>query len=200
MHSRADALSEGPLHPPGPAERKGLQALGGAAVVGAALMVIWIMAGLWLFVVPPADHARRADVLLVLGPPDDRMDYAEQLMQHGDAGTLAVSSPVDNAGQFTAPICKAATAYPVICFHPEPFTTQGEARSLQALAQQHSWHSANVLTAQFHITRARVIVARCYTGDLRMLDYSPQLSLGAWAYQYAYQSAAFLKVAVHPGC
>jgi len=128
------------------------------------------------------------------------MGYTEQLMQQGDAGTLAVSSPVDQAGGFTAPICQAATAYPVICFHPEPFTTQGEARALQAMSQQHGWESANVLTAQHHITRARVIIDRCYKGDVKMIKYDADLSFPEWAYSYAYQSAAFVKVALHQEC
>ncbi|MEW1808866.1 YdcF family protein [Pseudarthrobacter sp. NPDC080039] len=139
-------------------------------------------------------------MLLVLGPPNDRIAYTEQLMRQGAAGTLAVSSPVDPAGQFAAPICKAAATYPVICFHPEPFTTRGEARTLQALSQHHGWSSANVLTAQFHITSARVIVNRCYTGNLLMLDYNAHLSLTAWAHQYVYRSAAFVKAALHPDC
>lgn len=172
----------------------------GLFVVGTALIAIWVTAGIFLFVSLRADRPRHADVLFVLGPPNDRIAHAEQLMRQGDAGTLAVSSPVDPAGQFTAPICKSAAAYPVICFHPEPFTTQGEARTLQALSQQYGWTSANVLTAQFHVTRAKVIVDRCYTGNLRMLDYNPHLTLAAWAYQYMYQSAAFVKVALHPEC
>ncbi len=173
----------------------------------AALAIFWAVAGIFLYVAPPADEPKHADVLFVLGPPDQRMVYAEQLMQQGYAPTLAVSSPVDQYGRFEAGICGAQRVYRVVCFHSDPFTTQGEARALKDLSDQYGWKSANVLTAQFHVTRARVIVSRCYTGDLHMVADRmnlPLISLTdptySWAYQYLYQTAAFVKVAIHPDC
>lgn len=171
-----------------------------AAAFCVALVLAWITAGFWLFVMPAADSPQSSDVLFVLGPPDDRIGYAEELMEQGDAGTLAVSSPMDQAGRFTAPICQAARSYRIICFYPEPFTTQGEARALQSMSQQYDWSKASVLTAQHHITRARVIIDRCYMGDLRMIRYDTPLSLMTWAYLYVYQTAAFIKAALHPEC
>ncbi|UKA57984.1 YdcF family protein [Arthrobacter sp. FW306-2-2C-D06B] len=166
----------------------------------AALAIFWAVAGIFLYVTPPADEPKHADVLFVLGPPDQRMVYAEQLMRQGYAPTLAVSSPVDKDGRFTADVCRDHRSYRVICFHSDPFTTQGEARALRDLSNQYGWKSANVLTAQFHVTRARVIVGRCYSGDIQMVADRMDLSLISWAYQYLYQSAAFVKVALHPDC
>ncbi len=173
----------------------------------AALAIFWAVAGIFLYVAPPSDEPKHADVLFVLGPPDQRMVYAEQLMQQGYAPTLAVSSPVDEHGRFEASICGAQRSYRIICFKPDPFTTQGEARALKDLSQKYGWTSANVLTAQFHVTRARVIVDRCYKGDLHMVAYRnglPLLSLSdptnSWVYEYLYQTAAFVKVALHPEC
>ncbi len=166
----------------------------------AALAIFWAVAGIFLYVTPPSDEPKHADVLFVLGPPDQRMVYAEQLMQQGYAPTLAVSSPVDKDGRFTADVCGDHRSYRIICFHSDPFTTQGEARALRDLSNQYGWKSANVLTAQFHVTRARVIVGRCYSGDMQMVADRMDLSLISWAYQYLYQSAAFVKVALHPDC
>jgi uncharacterized SAM-binding protein YcdF (DUF218 family) len=175
--------------------------------VVATLAIVWAVAGIFLYVAPPSDEPQHADVLFVLGPPDQRMVYAEQLMQQGYAPTLAVSSPVDKDGRFEASICDAQRSYRVICFKTDPFTTQGEARALKNLSAQYGWRSANVLTAQFHVTRARVIVRRCYLGDLHMIADRrslPVISLinptDSWAYQYLYQTAAFVKVAIHPSC
>lgn len=173
----------------------------------AALGIFWAVAGIFLYVAPPADQPKHADVLFVLGPPDSRIGYAEKLMQRGYAPTLAVSSPIGKDGRFEAGICGDHRAYRIICFNPDPFTTQGEARALRDLSAQYGWKSANVLTAQFHVTRARVIVSRCYTGNLRMVADRmdlPLISLTkptySWAYQYLYQTAAFVKVAIHPDC
>lgn len=189
---------------PAPTRKKRL--LRPVAVI-ATLASFWAVAGIFLYVAPPADQPKHADVLFVLGPPDDRISYAEQLMHRGYAHTLAVSSPIGQDGRFEAAICGAQRSYRIICFKPDPFTTQGEARALKNLSNQYGWKSANVLTAQFHVTRARVIVNRCYAGDLRMVaDRTglPLISLTdpsySWAYQYLYQTAAFVKVAIHPDC
>ncbi|WAH95922.1 YdcF family protein [Arthrobacter sp. MMS18-M83] len=178
-----------------------------AFAVIAALAIAWGVAGIFLYVAPPSDEPEHADVVFVLGPPDNRISYAEQLMQQGYAPALAVSSPVGKDGKFEADICAAHRSYRIICFNPDPFTTQGEARALRDLSSQYGWKNANVLTAQFHVTRARVIMGRCYGGDLRMVAYRtglPLLSLSnpksSWAYEYVYQTAAFVKVAIHPDC
>ncbi|MFK4295961.1 uncharacterized SAM-binding protein YcdF (DUF218 family) [Arthrobacter sp. GAS37] len=173
----------------------------------AALAIFWAIAGIFLYVAPPADEPQHADVLFVLGPPDQRIGYAEQLMQQGYSPTVAVSSPIGKDGKFEASICTAQRPYRIICFNPDPFTTQGEARALKNLSEQYGWKSANVLTAQFHVTRARVIISRCYGGDLHMVAQHRSLPLvslsrptSSWAYQYLYQTAAFVKVAIHPDC
>ncbi|MGM7777345.1 YdcF family protein [Arthrobacter sp. KNU-44] len=176
------------------------------AAIG-VLVMVWAIAGIFLYVAPPADEPQHADVLFVLGPPDQRIGYAEQLMQQGYSPTLAVSSPIGKDGKFEASICTAQRPYQIICFNPDPFTTQGEARALKNLSDHYGWKSANVLTVQFHMTRARVILSRCYGGELHMIAHHRSLPLvslssptSSWAYQYLYQTAAFVKVAIHPDC
>lgn len=171
------------------------------------LVIVWAIAGIFLYVAPPDDEPANADVLFVLGPPDRRIGYAEELMQQGYAPTLAVSSPVGKDGRYEAAICTAHRSYRIICFNPDPFTTQGEARALKDLSNKYGWKSANVLTAQFHVTRSRVLIGRCYTGGLHMVAdrrglplFSASNPTYSWAYQYVYQTAAFVKVAIHPNC
>src|SRR6478609_7204705 len=95
-----------------------------SVAVIAALAIVWALAGVFLYVAPPSDEPKHADVLFVLGPPDQRMVYAEQLMQQGYAPTLAVSSPIGKDGRFTADICGDHRSYRILCFNPDPFTTQ----------------------------------------------------------------------------
>lgn len=178
-----------------------------ALAATSGLVIVWAVTGIFLYVVPPADEPAHADVLFVLGPPDRRIGYAEELMQQGYAPTLAVSSPVGKDSRYEAAICNAHRPYRIICFNPDPFTTQGEARALKDLSSKYGWKSANVLTAQFHVTRSRVLIGRCNTGDLHMVAdrrglplFSASNPTYSWAYQYVYQTAAFLKVAIHPDC
>jgi len=190
-----------------PAPRQRRKLLSRSVAWFAVPILLWAAAGVFLYVAPATDAPRHADVLFVLGPPDSRMTYAEQLMGQGYARTLAVSVPLDKQGTPDLALCNERRAYRIICFHPEPFTTQGEARALQRLSQENGWKSADVLTTQFHITRARVIVQRCYKGGLSMVAYRQDLPLvsftnptGTWAYQYAYQTAAFVKAALNEDC
>jgi len=178
-----------------------------ALAVTSGLTLVWAIAGIFLYVVPPADEPAHADVLFVLGPPDRRIGYAEELMRQGYAPTLAISSPVGKDGRYQAAVCNAHRSYRIICFNPDPFTTQGEARALNDLSNHYGWKSANVLTAQFHMTRSRVLMDRCYRGDLHMIADRRSLPLisfsnptYSWSYQYVYQTAAFVKVAIHPDC
>lgn len=172
-----------------------------------APVVAWVIIGFFLFVAPKSDIPTNADVLFVLGPPDQRLDQAEQLMRDGYAPTLAVSVPRGENGNYDADICTAQRTYRIVCFHPEPFTTQGEARALRDLSIEHGWRSANVITAQFHVVRAEITLGRCYGGNIHMVANErilPAVALdnptGSWAYHYAYQSAAFVKLALNPGC
>lgn len=72
----------------------------------ATAFVVCIVTGLILFV-PATTISRRADALLVLAPADDRMLYAQELMDEGIAGTLAVSVPRGHEVQL-AGICNSS--------------------------------------------------------------------------------------------
>lgn len=179
----------------------------GRVVAGCAGVVLaWACVGVPLFVLPATDPLSRSDVLLVLAPTANRMEYAEQLMDQAFADTLAISVP-KGKGRLRPAACDQDRSYQVVCFDPQPVTTQGEARGLRQLSKEYGWKNANVLTAQRHVTRAKVLLERCNTADVRMVPYwqdHPLLSLSdpknSWAYIYAYETAAFIKVALNPDC
>lgn len=169
--------------------------------------VVWLCLGVFLFVVPARDKPEQADVVLVLAPAYDRLAVAEQLMDEGYAKTLAVSSPPNDERKSAPAICHEARSYTVVCFDPVPVTTQGEAQALQRLAAVHGWRSANVVTSQYHVTRARVLLERCYEGEVFIVPHWQNMAIlgfpsikGSWAYHYAYETAAFAKVLLNPGC
>jgi uncharacterized SAM-binding protein YcdF (DUF218 family) len=126
------------------------------------------------------------------------MRTAEKIMAGGYAETLVLSIP--RGGTPASDVCREKRPYPVICFTPDPVTTQGEARALQRLAKEHEWQTVNVLTAKFHVARSRIILERCYKGDLNVVTYEQDLSALSWAYSFAYETAAFMKVAANPSC
>lgn len=164
-------------------------------LVGA--IVLLVLAGLPVYVLPAVDTPKRTDVVMVLGNSvPSRVALAESLVAAGYSDTLVVSR---FNGQ-RVPVCDEPQQFTVYCFTPEPFTTQGEARYLGDMAAAHGWSSATAITFTPHISRARLILSRCFDGQLDMVADTTPLPLADWAYQYLYQTGGFIKAALTPGC
>ncbi len=178
-------------------------------VVGAAVVAVGALAAcLRLYVFPAHDEPRDVDAVYVIGPPTDaRMAVAEDMIARGMSDTLVISLVEDDARdrarwKRAAELCDSAGEQPfsVLCSQPDPFTTRGEARWLRALADERGWESAAVITITPHLTRARVIMRRCWDGDIAYVDSGERLAPWYWLYHFAYQSAAFVKVSLEDGC
>ena len=166
------------------------------------LAVAWLGAGYLLVVHPHLNTPTKVDAILVLGPPraDGRSAEGVKLMQEGLGGTLVVSvSPTRQ--YYTGKLCrKPPSGIHIICFAPDPTTTQGEAREIGRLAKAHHWTSIMVVTSTYHISRARLIIKRCMPGKVVMVDTDEHYSFGTWMYQLAYQTGGFAKALIHTGC
>ncbi|MDQ0673964.1 uncharacterized SAM-binding protein YcdF (DUF218 family) [Pseudarthrobacter siccitolerans] len=173
-----------------------------AIICGILLVAAWVIVGIFLYVVPAVDAPERSDAIVVLAPPIDtgRLEYAEILMSEGYATTLVVSLPEHVSGQSPTDICSANRPYRVICFSPDPVTTQGEAKAIKRLSEQYAWQSITVVTDDFHVARSRTLIERCYPKQLYMAAVRNDRSLTDWAYRYVYESAALVKAAVDWGC
>ncbi|WP_062292811.1 ElyC/SanA/YdcF family protein [Demequina phytophila] len=174
-------------------------------ILAAALAGLVVLIGLPLYVFPAHDEPRAVDAVYVIGPPTDtRMELAEQMIADGLTDTMVVSLGEDDEerGKWheAAAACDSAQRYEVFCSEPDPFTTRGEARWLRSLVDQEGWESVAVITTTPHLTRTRVIMERCWDGDIAYLSSGEHLDPWYWAYHYAYQSAAFVKVWLEDGC
>jgi uncharacterized SAM-binding protein YcdF (DUF218 family) len=142
------------------------------AVVVGLLVAAWIVACLVLFVWPPAESGApaRADAVVVLsGGLNARLDPALALMRRRVAPVLVVSGAFHGTHWKKARrLCRGAyhVRYRVLCPEPHPFSTQGEARMIARLARADGWSRVVVVTSTFHVTRARMLVRRCYDGGL----------------------------------
>ena len=145
-------------------------------------LVVWLAAALYLFVWPKQDHPRRTDAIVVLaGAEVQRFSHALELARAGVAPVLVVS---DGAGSSWAParnLCAHPGGYGfrVICFHPSPYSTRGEARATLALAERYHWRSLLVVTSTYHLFRARLLFDRCLAGHARVYATGTGNSL-AW--------------------
>jgi uncharacterized SAM-binding protein YcdF (DUF218 family) len=140
--------------------------------IAVGLVAAWIVACLVLFVWPPAETGApaRADAVVVLaGGLNARLDPALALMRKRVAPVLVVSGAFHGTRWKKARrLCDGAyrVRYRVLCPQPQPYSTQGEARMIGRLARAHAWSRVVVVTSTFHVTRAKMLVRRCYANGL----------------------------------
>ncbi|WP_187288807.1 ElyC/SanA/YdcF family protein [Microbacterium sp. B19] len=161
------------------------------------MLLVPIIAGLPVYVWPPQSPPEEADYALVLGPPNPpRVHAAERLLRQGLIGEVVLSVSPDgpeSAAQY--PACQDDRAR---CLVPDPFTTKGEARLAETLAVGAEEPRIIVVTFTPQVARARYIFDRCYGGQVQVIGVDENLGLWDWAYQYAYQTTAFVKAWMTP--
>jgi uncharacterized SAM-binding protein YcdF (DUF218 family) len=136
------------------------------------LVAAYVIAAVLLFVVRHDDRPVRANAVVVLSGSKQRLPLGEKLMREHFAPVLVVSRSTKPSRLETA-ACSGRLPYKVICFSAQPYSTRGEARAIGQLARRHRWRSIDVVTSHFHVFRARLVIRRCYHGEVHMVG-APQ--------------------------
>jgi uncharacterized SAM-binding protein YcdF (DUF218 family) len=167
-----------------------------------ALVVAWLVLCYLVIADPTVNHPRRADAIVVLGPPDDngRVDTALSLIRQHVATNLVISMTSERQRQARSLCAAPQDGFDVTCFRPQPSTTRGEAKHVRDLARQHGWTSVVVVTSTYHVSRARMTFDRCLDGMLYLVAARRGITVFTWAYQYLYQTGAYVKALLQPGC
>jgi len=136
------------------------------AVVGA-----WIVACLVLFTWSPwaSGAPAHADAVVVLSGGRERLPPALALIRRGVAPVLAISSvPRTHPWLLARRLCRAGRYHgaTVLCFDARPYSTRGEAETVERLVREQQWSRLVVVTSRFHVTRAYMLFRRCYDGRL----------------------------------
>lgn len=200
MAERTDGarLRGGPL-----ASRSLLRRALWAAIAAVSVVVVTLAAGVVVYMFPRFEPLPDSvDVVYVIGPATtERITLARDLIDAGKADVMLISVPqsVLDEGQRRFRKCNLPDG-DVICFSPKPRTTKGEAVGLEAMAEENGWTSAIVITQTAHVARTRVLMERCFSGDLSMRAADTDMTVGDWLYQFAYQTAAFGKVFTDQSC
>lgn len=161
-----------------------------------AAVVVFVVAGLPLYVFPAEAEPRRADVVQVLGPAtDERVAAAQRLIDEGSVSAMLVSVPAPGKPASDLATCDEAF---VTCATPDPYTTDGETLLLEEYALTHDVESAVVLTTTGHVSRARFVYAKCYPGEATVVAVASPMTALDWAWVYVYQTGAFVKALVTP--
>jgi uncharacterized SAM-binding protein YcdF (DUF218 family) len=186
-----------PSRPPGPGVRppeRARRRRRRVLIAAAALLLAGLTAR--LFIWPSTGTPDRVDAILMLNTPGDPLPVALQLAHEHRAGYLLVSQGTV-ASHYACPA--PVPGVKLICFHPSPATTQGEAEFAGRLASKYHWHSVVVVTIAPQAFRARLRLERCFGGQVYVMTGS--LPLHSWPYQVAYEWGATIKaLTVQRGC
>jgi uncharacterized SAM-binding protein YcdF (DUF218 family) len=144
------------------------------------LVIGFVAATARLIIWPPSAHPARADAVVVLsGSRGERLDRALELMRTGVADVLVISSSGNERLEpRSSRLCRTGrgSGFTVLCFHPLPDSTRGEAKTIARLATRNRWHSIVVVTSRYHVTRAKLLVERCFDGDVDTVAATYDLS------------------------
>jgi DUF218 domain-containing protein len=148
------------------------------AVPGVVLGALFAVFSWRWFVRPTVDGPAAADAIVMFGGAGERFQKAVELAEDGWADVLVISDPIGEDDRHSARggFCNddgngpgapgQDRSYEVVCFDPETDTTRGEARYIAQLAEDRGWHRIDLVTTTDQATRARMLVSRCWDGEI----------------------------------
>jgi len=135
------------------------------AVIGLAISV-FLTASSLLFVWPATDQPRHVDAILSLNGENEaaREKLSISLARRGYASVLLFSQ----GNSHTTP-CPKVPRVSVVCFSADPGRTAGEVEFAARYARRHGWRNLMIVPGRAQVTRARLLMKRCYAGNLTLV-------------------------------
>jgi hypothetical protein len=165
------------------------------AAAGIAV-VIFAVATVMVLIEPPQGAPSRADAIVMLAGPGNRLPVALALARDHRAPVLVVSQGWMGYG---GPCPPPTVGVRTICFDPNPGTTRGEVEYVGKLASRYGWHSLILVATRPQALRAQLLMGRCFNGATYLV--TAPLGLSDWPYQIVYGWGALLKATVlESGC
>jgi len=172
-----------------------------AAVVGLVVLAgLVVITGRW-FVWPSTDDPGRADAIVMFaGGRGERLPAAQRLAGRGLAPTLVIMNGGDPAWPQANALCAGEHAYAVVCPSPDPDTTRGEARTAAALAADEGWTSLVLVTSDYHLRRASLLLDRCFDGDVAAVAAGGDIGIVARTRSVLREWPATIAALIDRGC
>jgi hypothetical protein len=164
--------------------------------VAGALLAVFVAASAVLFVFPASDQPRHVDAILSLNGENEpaREALAVSLANRGYAPVLVFSQ-----GHSHTTKCPKGVHARVICFEAVPDRTAGEVEYAASLAHRYGWKSVMIVPGRAQATRARMLLKRCYSGQIAVVTASVPLT--HLPYEVAYEWGALAKALfIDPTC
>jgi hypothetical protein len=152
-------------------------------------LIAFLAASALLFVFPATDQARHVDGILSLNGTDEtaRETKAVSLAERGYAPVLLFS-------QGWTSVCPKVPRVTVVCFVAKPDRTVGEVRFAANYARRHDWRSIIIVPGRSQLTRARILMKRCFSGQVVVVPASFQF--WHFPFEVIYEWAALAKALV----
>lgn len=161
----------------------------------AVLVAAFLALSARLFAFPTERVPARADAVVVLaGQWERRLPIGRRLVREGVAPVLALSEDTDR--DWPDQLCRRGN---VVCFQADPYSTTGEAAALAVVAERRQWRRVILVTSDYHVTRATLLVDRCL--DARVDAVAADEPFAAWLYGAAWEWPKLVHaLAVKRGC
>jgi uncharacterized SAM-binding protein YcdF (DUF218 family) len=178
--------------------RWGLRSRWGRRVLVTLAVLFTLFCGVTarLFIWPTTGMPARVDAIVVPGGQGNRIATAIALAGQGRARYLVLSE----GGYVPPQLCGAQVgSATVLCFMPNPDTTQGEAEGTARLTKEYGFRSIVLVTTPDQTWRAELRFGRCYSGKIYAV--TTPLAKHLWPLMIAYQwGATFKAEIVNRGC
>jgi uncharacterized SAM-binding protein YcdF (DUF218 family) len=166
----------------------------GSVVAAVVALVATVVVNLKLFLWPSTSTLHHADVIVAFaGGNGERLNKGLALAREGYAPNLVASTGPDR-------LCNARESFSVICFSPDPNNTRGEAEAIGRLAREHRWKRLILVTSTYHVTRARLLLDRCYAGSIEVALVPPHQGFIGWLGAIAHEWAGLAEATLERSC
>jgi len=158
-----------------------------------------------LFRYPSTGVPPKADAVVMLAGGGARVDKAVELGVDLELAPIVVFSAIYVADQnvWAARPCNESGKVVMkdteaLCFEPDPATTRGEIRAIAQLAEERGWQSLIVVASTDQVTRARMLLGRCWDGEAHFVGVTHSQP---FLWRAAYEWGATLKaLTIKRGC
>jgi hypothetical protein len=156
-------------------------------VIGALAVVVASAVAVRFVVFPDVDSIGKTDLVVVVdGPGDlDKFNVTGKVVAVNPRTTVLYSASDGRCDEM-----RRITPH-LVCFRPNPDTTEGEARFAAAYATAHHDDTMTVVARRAQLGRARIRFSRCWHGQLAMVEVP--MSFWSALRQLPYQTLATIK-------
>jgi len=166
------------------------------AVVQLSLTLIWILR-------PSEARPTEADAALVLvGGRGERLRAVSELASDGVVDHIVFAAAQLRESSAFQRLCASDRFAGVTlhCIDGAPRDTRSEARSLARYASSQGWDHVVVVTSTYHLTRAKLMVSRCFAGTVDGVAATPDSGPAVWFGQVLHEWAGLAESQVRRGC